>query len=219
MLHSRGDPISANRHYSIYIHPNEGEDVSICEGDVKDGLIDYCDQIYNYAVGYYEIYLNEGACPNLNDGDKDEHYNEFKTWCSQYYDNYAGMHLGIDNDYSGGVASGDGSGNTSFSVARYGVAGASIPGSETAATAIHEAIHPTVNSALPEVDDMISHFADEHELGRVDSNSVSSPMVNNYGVTKGQYGSCNSYHDEDSQSTDMTPCEIDAVKYTADDEF
>lgn len=225
LLQRRGDQDRPARPLTIYVYPNSTEDEEAARNNILNGLTDFCNQLFNSGrITDYAIYLNANDRPDLDDSGYNDHYLAFKNWYEGRYDDRVGMHLAVDSDYTGGRADGgegreqDRTDNvTTFSIARCGVAGIQIGGSEARATAVHECLHPTINNRLSKVDDLIKD--DEHQLGKVYSDGTSSPLVNNYGLSMSQYGSCSSNNSEDGQGTNLTNCTSLAVEYTADNEF
>lgn len=122
LLHSRGTPTPGEPVLVMYCYPNDYDDDTEVGGEIKKGLTEMSDQLYNQtALDYYEI--NKAyPRPNINitgsghQEKRDDFWIKFRDWVkAQGYDSYKGLHLGVANEFSGGVASGGEDGNSAFS--------------------------------------------------------------------------------------------------------
>ena len=229
----------ATRVYTVYLYPNNVEEVDICdevihEGTDKDengGVRHYCDQLYSaHCINYYEILRYDGPLPCVDDSSRDDFWDAFTDWWSDTdYSDWSGTHIGVSANVTGGVgASNSHPGHESaFVNSKPAVSGAGYSNdNRSAQVAVHEALHTTTNRGLDEVDEMIENDSD-HDLGHLydisgwlDDDAAGSPLLGGYGSEHWGAGDCDSDDmDKEEYWTDMNTCETDATWYTADHDY
>lgn len=234
-LVSRGDPVKANRHYTIYLYPNKYSDIDTCEGPVltggdnsdNGGLEHLCSQLYSgNVVDYYEIVRYTDSKPQCSTDSYADFKSEFSPWVRDRYGDYAGTHLGISTEITGGRA--DSSNHPShcsaFIHCKTGVAGAGYSNdNRTAQVAVHESLHTITNRGLDDVDEMIDNDSD-HDLGHLfmigHEKGAGSPLLGGYGSEHWAHGDCDAgIATKEEYWTRMNSCEETATDVTADHDY
>lgn len=208
------------RYLQMLVYPNTSAERDECKNGILDALRHFGDQLYDAnSITKYNIYFHEDE-PYLYSPDASTFFDNFDQWLTDSgHDKYYGAHLGVSDNWSGGLAWGsDYHGGTAFSIAQTAVAGSGTSASYYKNTAIQEVGHTIINNNLSEVEAMLTDNNDEHELGKIYSSNYASPMTSGYGVSTSQYGDCASTYDYYSETTYATRCTDDAVYYTAVDE-
>lgn len=222
-LHSRGDPLAANRHTYLYLYPNTSSENSTCENEVADAIKGAFDQLYDNAViDYYEININYDY-PNKDDSTKSDFqtgfYDEFLDNEGDYRD-YTGCHVGVANGYDhAGAENANSPGGSAFATAVGADVGTAGSQSRYTNFAVQEPMHSYMRWDLSEVramGDGDSHMH-EHDLGVIYSGLKHvSPLATLYESTHAQHGDCTDAASwAGTYSNSITNCTIDAVDYTA----
>lgn len=237
VLESRGTPEVGGENLSVFLYPNKSGDRYEAEWPVRNAVKDACDEIYeNTSVQYYEISLyNSESEVNEVEGEDDggTYFSNFKSWLSAqgYYD-YNGVHLGVTDSTNFANAEHVAKGETAWvngTAAFVGTAGGYdvdvYDKNRWENLAIQEPVHNIVCSEYDSVSDMTE--GDEHDLGKIDSNGDSTPMLTFYERSdthpdlnsdpdrsgKGECGPDNNWGE--SHTRDLTNCTLDAIGYTA----
>ncbi|MFB6197924.1 MAG: hypothetical protein ABEI52_06605 [Halobacteriaceae archaeon] len=203
----------------IYSYPNTNGVYGDEANAVYNGVGHALDQLYDMgAIDFYEI--QEYDTPlYLNDPDEGTYWDNLNIWLGDRNKwDYKGVHVGISDRVTGGLAhGGDSHGNTAFSVGKSAVVGTEEYVKEHYKnTGVQETLHPAINNSLPRVDDMI--VEDDHDLGSVDCSSNTTPMATGYGEAVSQ-GSCTACSNSYFWTTYLTDCTKDVVSITARDEL
>jgi hypothetical protein len=215
---SRGDPISADYHLSIYQYPNNSGDDTECKNVMLDALTGFCDQLYeNTQVDYYEISITyKHPWIGDNDSTAKQMKNDFRSWLSGR-NPPRGSHLLVTDFVSYGYADLGNGGPTSFNDWLACVMGTELAEQFWKNGGIHEVAHNLVdkNSVTG------SYIEDEqHDLGKVynQTGDPASPMCTSYEHEHGPHGDCNNdaFFDQ-AYTTTVTQCTLDAIDQTARD--
>lgn len=228
---SRGDPISADTHMSIYQYPNTSSDDNEAENKMLEALTHMCDQLYdNTVVDYYEISITYDHPELGNDSDSTDGCGSDDYGLIDKFGEYlegtsppVGAHLLVTDYITYGCAKlGDG-GDTPFnSNWRHGVIGTENPEQFWKNGGIHEVMHnyldaDVISSAL--YDDSHSGQHRHHDLGKLYCGWVgdpASPMCLTYEDEHGHHGKCaDSCYFDGSYDMTLTNCAVDALDQTA----
>ncbi|USZ69466.1 hypothetical protein NGM10_06950 [Halorussus salilacus] len=234
-LTNKGEPEIGEETLSVYLYPNETGDREEAKNEVYDAVKSACDEIYDKtAVQYYEIalYDYESNVDEVEDEDDgDTYFTNFKDWLGDqgYYD-YNGVHLGVTDSTNFANAEYVGKGETCWvngTAAFVGTAGGyDVTNNDTARwknLAVQEPIHNMVSMEYTYVDDLTE--GDEHDLGIIDSDGDSTPMLTFYERDdthptrkhdrsgKGDCAPDNTW--DNTHRLDLTSCSIDAIDYTS----
>lgn len=224
---SRGDPVSAENHLSIYQYPNTHDDDDEAENAMLTALENACDQLYNNGVvGYYEIsitydypYLGDANSTSGCDGtgllDKFVDYLGSKNPPK-------GSHLLVTDHISYGCGKLGENGKTPFN----GNWRACVMGTELAKQfwrngGIHEVLHNYVDTTV--ISDILYKNHDKrghrhHDLGKLycDGYNETSPMCTSYENKHGEHGECADNCGFDQVYRDeLTTCAVKAMDQTA----
>lgn len=167
------------------------------------------------AINSYEVKFRSEDYPSdyvFASGDtKSEIRNDFQDWVKNEK-NYTtdGSYLLVDNDVGGGLADY----RSAWSSIACSVACGSS-GDFCRNIALQEVLHTFIYEYNSDVEPMVDD--DEHDLGKINAYTYSTPMTTSYEGKHAQHGDCDGYsksHWSGDYTRDMTDCTIDGVGYT-----